>query len=212
MISLGCLCLKPASFEIFGCNYVCIYVYTSPRLPRFQVRPSKSRLFRSQSIDLERKQKNIQNTNWVWCGKLKTESTRKLSNFYFQWGKTLYQNNLTNIAFFFTFFKGLRCNNKSSVVTPKKIFHGRQRKLMSNFTRYVISIGNSMICSDINNWHKYHEWYISKLLYFISRAVRQVKFETILKYHSWYLCQISHTNHAIICLYYYPQKVCNFHI
>ena len=32
---------------------------------------------------------------------------------------------------------------------------------------------------------------IKKLLYVISRAVRQVKFETILKYHEWYLCQIS---------------------
>ena len=52
----------------------------------------------------------------------------------------------------------------------------------------------------------------SKLLYVISRAVRRVKFETILKYHEWYLCQISRTNHAIICLYYYPQKVWNFHI
>ena len=51
---------------------------------------------------------------------------------------------------------------------------------------------------------------MSKLLYVISRAVRQVKFETILKYQKWYLCQISRTNHAIICLYYYPQKVCNF--
>ena len=34
---------------------------------------------------------------------------------------------------------------------------------------------------------------ISKLLYVISRAVRLVKFKTILKYHSWYLCQISRT-------------------
>ena len=51
---------------------------------------------------------------------------------------------------------------------------------------------------------------ISKLLYVISLAVRRVKFETILKYHKWYLCQISRTNHAIICLYNYPQKVCNF--
>ena len=41
---------------------------------------------------------------------------------------------------------------------------------------------------------------ISKLLYVISRAVRRVNFETILKYHKWYLCQISRTNHAIICL------------
>ena len=58
-----------------------------------------------------------------------------------------------------------------------------------------------MICTDI-----------SKLLHVISRANRQVKFETILKYHEWYLCQISHTNHAIICLYYWLQKVCNFHM
>ena len=53
---------------------------------------------------------------------------------------------------------------------------------------------------------------ISKLLYVVSRAVRRVKLEIILKYHEWYLCQISCTNHAIICLYYYPQKVCNFHM
>ena len=37
---------------------------------------------------------------------LKTESTRKLNNFDFQWTKTLYQNNLKHIAFFFTFSKG----------------------------------------------------------------------------------------------------------
>ena len=36
---------------------------------------------------------------------LKTESTRKLNNFNSQWTKTLNQNNLKNIAFFFTFFK-----------------------------------------------------------------------------------------------------------
>ena len=48
---------------------------------------------------------------------------------------------------------------------------------------------------------------ISKLLYVISRAVRRVKFETKnFEYHEWYLCQISRTNHAIICLYYYPQR------
>ena len=37
---------------------------------------------------------------------IKTESIRKLTNFNFQWTKTLYQNNLKNIAFFFTFFTG----------------------------------------------------------------------------------------------------------
>ena len=39
-----------------------------------------------------------------------------------------------------------------------------------------------------------------------------MKFETILKCHEWYLCQISRTNHAIICLYYCLWKVCNFHM
>ena len=37
---------------------------------------------------------------------IKAEFTRKLRSFNFQWAKTLYQNNLYNIAFFFTFFKG----------------------------------------------------------------------------------------------------------
>ena len=53
---------------------------------------------------------------------------------------------------------------------------------------------------------------ISKLLYVISQAVRRVKFGTILKYPEWCLCQISRTNYAIICLYYYPQQVCKFHM
>ena len=65
---------------------------------------------------------------------------------------------------------------------------------------------NSMICSDI--WEKYHEWYFKIVIQNFTR----VKFETILKYHNWYLYQISRTNHAIICLYYYRQKVCNFHM
>ena len=38
---------------------------------------------------------------------IKTESIRKLSNFNFQWTKTLCQNNLNNIAFFFYIFQGL---------------------------------------------------------------------------------------------------------
>ena len=44
----------------------------------------------------------------------------------------------------------------------------------------LVSIGNSMICSDI--WHKYHSD-VSKLLYVISWTIRWLKFETILKYH-----------------------------
>ena len=52
---------------------------------------------------------------------------------------------------------------------------------------------------------------ISKLLY-VHVIISQVKFETILKCHEWYLCQRSRTNHAIICLHYYAQKLCNFHL
>ena len=44
---------------------------------------------------------------------IRTESIRNFSNFNFQWTKTLYQNNLNNIAFFFTLFKGYRCNQLS---------------------------------------------------------------------------------------------------
>ena len=70
-----------------------------------------------------------------------------------------------------------------------------------------VSIGNSKIWSvfGINTTGD-----ISKLLYVISRAVRRVKIQTILKYER-YLCQISRTNQTIICLHYSdPQKVCNF--
>ena len=37
---------------------------------------------------------------------LRRHPSRKLSNFNFHCIKTLYQNNLKNIPFFFTFFKG----------------------------------------------------------------------------------------------------------
>jgi len=66
-----------------------------------------------------------------------------------------------------------------------------------------------MICSDI--WHKYHGCDISKLLYVISQAAGRVNFETKLKYHECYLCQMSPTNHAIICLYYY-RNVREYHL
>ena len=41
---------------------------------------------------------------------INAQSIRKLNKFNFQWTKTLYQDNLNNIAFFFTFFKGYKCN------------------------------------------------------------------------------------------------------
>ena len=75
------------------------------------------------------------------------------------------------------------------------------------FRKFVWVIARFVVIFGINTTSD-----ISKLLYVISRAFRRVKFETILKYHEWYLCQMSRTNHAIICLHYHPQKVCNFHM
>ena len=88
------------------------------------------------------------------------------------------------------------------VTVLEAILTSRQlrEKLVQVIARFVVIFGINTT-SDI-----------SKLLYVISRAVRRVKFETILKYHKWYLCQISRTNHTIICLYYYQQKVCNFNM
>ena len=50
---------------------------------------------------------------------IKTESTRKLSNFNPQWTKTLYRNNLKNIAFFFLHF-----------FRPKDVISHHQRKFL----------------------------------------------------------------------------------
>ena len=102
-----------------------------------------------------------------------------------------------------------------STASTKFIIY-RQKKvnliISHQFCRYsdwLISIGNVwfVVIFGINTSSD-----ISNLLYVISRAVGRVRFKTSLKYHEWYLSQISHANHAIICLYYYPQKVCNFHM
>ena len=42
--------------------------------------------------------------------------------------------------------------------------------------------------------------------------VRRSKTPLLKLPNKWYLRQISRTNHAIICLYYYQQKICNFHM
>ena len=44
------------------------------------------------------------------------ESTRKLSNFTFEGAKTLYQNNLKNIAFFFYFSRAIDVRNNILVI------------------------------------------------------------------------------------------------
>ena len=50
---------------------------------------------------------------------IKTETTRKLSNFNFQWTKTLYQNILSHIAFFRTLFKFIaleKCKQECNMI------------------------------------------------------------------------------------------------
>ena len=110
---------------------------------------------------------------------VKTEYTRKLSNFNFQWTKTLYQNDLKNIAYFLLFSRA-KDVILSSVITPKNISHGSLRKRMSNFTRIVktqvksanlickmkfCEIWHSFSPALIRNflWH-YYRWLIKSLV------------------------------------------------
>ena len=79
-----------------------------------------------------------------------------------------------------------------------------------NFSCSNISVGNNTICSDI--WSKYHDWYLKVVIRKFHEPLAEWNLRQFLKYHDWYLCQIPRTNHAKVCLYYYPQKVCNFHI
>ena len=95
------------------------------------------------------------------------------------------------------------------LVTTLDLEHSGRYQFAAFWALVLISIGIPWfaVIFGINTTHD-----ISKLLYVISWAARWVKFETILKYHEWYLCQRSCTNHAIICLHYYPQTFCNFHM
>ena len=77
------------------------------------------------------------------------------------------------------------------------------KRFFSFHLKQQISIGNSMICSDI--WHKYHEWYFRIIIIEIwdNFETSRVVFMPNITYKS---CL------SIICLYYYPQNVCNFHM
>ena len=73
-------------------------------------------LVKEQSIRQKEKNRRLLNKTKK---EINTESIRKLSNFYFQWTKTLYQNKFKQIAFFFPVFEGYKCN-KLYEITPKK--------------------------------------------------------------------------------------------
>ena len=72
-----------------------------------------------------------------------------------------------------------------------------------------ICIGNSVICSDI--WHKNHEWYFKIVIRNFTRLTAREIWDNFEISQVVFMPNIT-TNHAIICLYYYPQKVCNFHM
>ena len=71
--------------------------------------------------------------------------------------------------------------------------------------RHAFCIGNGMIFSDI--WRKYHKWYFEIVIHNLGewnlRQFWNIMSDISAKYY--YLC-------AIICLYYYLQKFCNFHM
>ena len=56
---------------------------------------------------------------------VKTEYIRTFSNFNFEWTKTLYQNNLNNIAFFPHFSRAI---DTIIQITPKTISYESPRK------------------------------------------------------------------------------------
>ena len=69
-----------------------------------------------------------------------------------------------------------------------------------------------MICSDI--WHKYHDWHFEIVLRNLTsrNKVSEIWGNFEISREVLTVCQISLTNHSIICLYYYPRKVCDFHM
>ena len=107
---------------------------------------------------------------------LNMESTRKLSKFDFQWTKTLSQNNLKNIAFFFTFFKSYRCllvicNN------TKKNFSWEPEKINVKLFKLF--------------WNKVFVHWKLKLLNFLRDSVfpsQEIRFlDTIINPFNWFI-------------------------
>ena len=90
-----------------------------------------------------------------------TESIRKLSNFTFQWTRTLYQNNLKHSCFlclfvcFFILFKGCRCN-QLYVLTQENFLRKPEEtsfksfkfpKMNSNLTHEIIPVFSQFLGS-----------------------------------------------------------------
>ena len=57
--------------------------------------------------------------------RVKTESVRRLSNFNFQWAKTLYEDNLRNYCILFYIFQGLKMSLVICSKTKENSYQGR---------------------------------------------------------------------------------------
>ena len=81
--------------------------------------------FHSQPVE-GRHHAPIRSTDYInRLSTIKTEYIRKFSNFNFEWTKTLYQNNLNNIAFFSHFSRAIEMIIQ---ITPKTISYESPRK------------------------------------------------------------------------------------
>ena len=78
---------------------------------------------------------------FVFTQQFKMESTGKLSNLNFQWTKTLYQNSLKNIAFFFTFFKAKDVNYLVICNNTKENFSWESEKMNIKFHKNCENTG-----------------------------------------------------------------------
>ena len=98
---------------------------------------------------------------------IKTESIRKLSNFNFQ---PFYHNSFKPMAFFFTLFKGYKCN-KLHEITPKKRFLWEPRKQTSKASkscawRFYLCFLNSCEIWNLSSWASIRNclWYYYRYL------------------------------------------------
>ena len=98
----------------------------------------------------------------IQINRIKTAFIWKLSNFNFQWTKTLYQNNLNNTAFFCTFCKGYRYN-LSSCNNTKDYFLWEPDKINVKFHQNCETTGKILKISCVR-------WSFSEIWHSFSRT------------------------------------------
>ena len=96
---------------------------------------------------------------------IKTESTRKLSNFKFQGTKSLYQNSLKNIAFFFYIFQALKMLLLVIRHNTKDYFSWESEKMNVKFHKNCESTGEILKISCVKcNFVKFDNHFVGLAL------------------------------------------------